>query len=624
MIVLQNPQKNVFNTNRNLVQSMDPDAPTREKRALHDLDAEDQSRLLRAVFVKIRQGRLEEAQSICEHCGQPWQAAILEGWRLCHDPNYYELDAGAEKLPLEGNPHRDIWKRCAWQKADTKTLDEYSRAIPAVFCGHLEALVNACSTWADLLWAYFKVQIDIRVEFEIRQCSMKSYHPMPEQYWNNKMSLEQIFDELAASKNDLIRLEAKNKMNCISRHVILDDIEGLLKVFEQWLDTEVLPPQTLRFLSHVVLFLRQIERIHAEEVGDKVLRAFVEHLIMLRNPQLVAFYTSTLPKETQVVLYAQFLDAVTETDDRRVCLEEALNAGLDIDRITQYVVESVRHREQPGDRQREQSGDLTELDLLKISALEYLQFYPLHRGELLYQSNALIRQFLAGENVEGVRKTLQAVPPDSVRVISDVYGTVPEMPYREECSIKENICYAAYLAAVDAFNQWTHLFHNKPKPPQADKHANNFTEKMAFELKEQEHQAAVDRWRAELDDLQKVATGMLYNVLLFPDQGWLIDPEWTAAKAFELEDEEWQNRLIQMNALRSICVPEIVILLHKCLHQSGDYQECLRLVDEVAAENRKLYECYASHKMSEFLHMVAESSLALLNAKCDPWGYSNV
>jgi nuclear pore complex protein Nup107 len=82
----------MFGGNRELVQALDPDAPYRENRPLHDLDQEDQKRLTKNIFKCIRQGKIDEAQSLCVHCGQPWQAAVLEGWRLFHDPNFDSLE----------------------------------------------------------------------------------------------------------------------------------------------------------------------------------------------------------------------------------------------------------------------------------------------------------------------------------------------------------------------------------------------------------------------------------------------------------------------------------------------------------------------------------------------------
>lgn len=41
----------------------------------------------------MRRGQIENAQSLCTHCGQSWRAAIFEGWRLHHDPNYDQNNA---------------------------------------------------------------------------------------------------------------------------------------------------------------------------------------------------------------------------------------------------------------------------------------------------------------------------------------------------------------------------------------------------------------------------------------------------------------------------------------------------------------------------------------------------
>ncbi|CAK8675543.1 unnamed protein product [Clavelina lepadiformis] len=70
-----------------MILEMDPDAPTRTRKPLADLDREDESRLLKCVFSFIRGGRINEAEDLCVSHGQPWRAATLEGWKLHHDPN---------------------------------------------------------------------------------------------------------------------------------------------------------------------------------------------------------------------------------------------------------------------------------------------------------------------------------------------------------------------------------------------------------------------------------------------------------------------------------------------------------------------------------------------------------
>ena len=77
-----------------LVTQLDPDAANREPgRRLHPLDKEDEMRLLRSVFSRLRCGQLEEAQQLCFRAGQPFRAAMLEGWKLFHDPNMKKSSA---------------------------------------------------------------------------------------------------------------------------------------------------------------------------------------------------------------------------------------------------------------------------------------------------------------------------------------------------------------------------------------------------------------------------------------------------------------------------------------------------------------------------------------------------
>ncbi|XP_059621450.1 nuclear pore complex protein Nup107 [Phlebotomus argentipes] len=595
--------------NREMVASLDPDAPQRERKPLHDFDTEDQQRLTRDVFLKIRQGRIEEAQALCEHCGQPWQAALLEGWRLHHDPNYEVLGGMTEKAQIEGNPRRDAWKKFAWRMADSRLGDEFARAIVGVFSGHLESLLALPElSWLDVIWAYLKVQIDIRVESEIRDCSLKTYIAMPEAYWKGKVSLEQIFENIAAHRSERIRREAETLMSQVVKHVILDNVPHLMQDISEWLAKEKLSGQTLRFLAHLVLFMRQIGRSHREDVADRVVRAYVEWLFGTQDARLVAFYSATLPSDMQTMLFSKFLGQIGGTEERQRSLEEALKAGLDVATIAATTV-------------RQTLGTEVE-DAVKIDCLELLTFYPQHRAELLWQGNSLIRALIAARRVESVRRAIECIPSDSLDVLAQQFGSKEDIPWREECAIKEFLCHQTYLSAIDGFNAWTHLFHSRPKAPES-RTGVNFTERVAQQEKEKAFAAELQLWKEALEEQTRETRDLLYNILVFPEHGWLVDPE--CLDSVEIRDkEDWHLRSVQMDALRRLCIPEIVLLLHKVLHLSGEFRECVRLMDELASEQHRLFELFSQHKLAEVLTKVAESSLALMNDKCDPWGYSTM
>ncbi|ALC39773.1 Nup107 [Drosophila busckii] len=637
---LENLQGAAFGRGHEICKQLDPDAPVREGKPLHALDMEDNQRLGRAIFAGVRNGQIDKALKLCKHYGQTWRAAILEGWRLYEDPNYEQDVADTEKhekLPIEGNPRRDVWKRCAWMLADSKKYDEYTRATAGMFCGHLDALkCLLSSSWQDSLWAHLKVQIDIRVESEIRSNCLKRYHPMPDEYWNGKMTLEQIFDELTVAKDVAVRDYAQSQLGVIQQHIILDSCGELLQHMCRWLDaapkdaTPVSPHQ-LRIMAHIVLFMREIGRMdqqpQQQQQAERIVAAYVEVLIQRGEPQPIAYYAAGLPNKLQVQLYAKYLMQLDQKRPRELALEAALHAGLDVEQITKHAVESIRLGNSPPSALGEpQTGKISATDKRRIQALEYLTHLTEQRGELLWQANAMMRVYLASKKLECVRQVFAMVPSDVPTQLISIYGSLEHLPPREECSLKEYLCYKIYLAGVDRFNDWLRLQQKRPQPPQAQTRKtmsgqDKFTERMNEQHKEQTYRNELARWEQLVAEQSKLTIDALYNVLLFPEKGWLTDP-FTAKQPENAAGLNWDHRKLQMEKLRSICLPEMALLLHEVMMKSGDYASCVRLADEIADERRQLYKVYTKHNIAELLSKIAESSLELLNTKVDPWGYA--
>lgn len=58
-----------------------------------------------------------------------------------------------------------------------------------------------------------------------------------------------------------------------------------------------------------------------------VLKAYISLLVKEKQVDLIAFYVSHLPADMAVSQYAQFLEEVIETEQRKHCLELATQAG---------------------------------------------------------------------------------------------------------------------------------------------------------------------------------------------------------------------------------------------------------------------------------------------------------
>ncbi|XP_069485822.1 nuclear pore complex protein Nup107 isoform X2 [Ambystoma mexicanum] len=616
----QRNMSNYIGGGRPLVTELDPDAPIRQKMPLDDLDREDDIRLLKYLFTLIRAGMTDEAQRLCKRCGQAWRAATLEGWKLYHDPN---INGGSELQAVEGNPYRCVWKACCWRMAEDEQFNRYERAIYATLSGNLKQLLPVCDTWEDTVWAHFRVMVDSLVEQEIRTSVMTMHEneELPREYMEANWTLEKVFEELQATNKTRVLEENKEHYHVIQKCIILGDVDGLMDEFSEWLsgDKKRLLGHLLRFMTHLILFFRTLGVQTKEEVSVEVLKTYIEVLVNGKHTDLIAFYASHLPTELGVTQYAAFLENVTELDQRYRCLELAKEAGLDVATVTKTVVENIRKKDageftHHGLAPALDSGT-TEDDRLKIDVIEWLVFDPAHRAEALKQSNAIMRNFLATKKHEAAKEVFGKIPQDSIAEIYNQWeeqGMDSALPAEDDNAIKEHLCIRAYLEAHETFNEWFMHMNSAPQKPTLIGQA-SFTEKVAHEHKESRYEMDFGMWQGILDSLTVDVKEKMYNILLFVNGGWMVDVREDA--------EEDLERAHQMALLRRLCLPMICFLLHTVLHNTKQYQECLRLADVISSEHQKLYMEFSKDQLRQLLQKLRESSLMILDQELDPLGY---
>lgn len=183
------------------------------------------------------------------------------------------------------------------------------------------------------------------------------------------------------------------------------------------------------------------------------------------------------------------------------------------------------------------------------------------------QSNTLIFSFLAQKKLDAAQLTVNKVPEDTLDKLLSEHKDAPKI----NLTIKEHLSYKTYLEAHEAFSEWFKQFNSKPIPPEEVSENAPFTEKVVHEHRVSQFKAELDRWILTTRHLAKSAKTALYNVLLFPEGGWLV-----GAKNAEL--------------LRATCIPEITLLLYSVLHESKMYDECVQMADILASEKYGLYK----------------------------------
>uniref|UniRef100_A0A146KNT1 Nuclear pore complex protein n=1 Tax=Lygus hesperus TaxID=30085 RepID=A0A146KNT1_LYGHE len=601
-----------YGSTRQIVKSLDPDAPTREGRPLHDLDAEDEKRLLRQVFAEIRKGNIDKAQEICIHCGQAWRAATLDGWRLFHDPNYAYKDT-TSKLPVEGNPHRPIWKMCAWKMCEDSRAPPEDKAVMGALCGHLPSILPYCTSWEDLLWAHTKVSVDVAVEQNIRDNSLKDFPPMPPHYWNYERKIEDILREIGSSE------EGRTPIRVIQELLIVGQSSELLSRCAVWVEG-MCQPQFLRFLAHVVLVLRMAGYSEPDHLGDDIIKAYIKSMFEDPDPDLIAFYCTKLSADDQVELYSEYLETVSEPHERQNCLRAAEKFDLKVSKITERVVHKIRNQESQNieGTRGELVPEISEDDAKKISALEWMMFYSHQRAEAMWETNAIVRNFIAHKKLTAARLALLKVPPESPEVVllhynctmdEDEAVRTSKLPPKANSAIKEYLCLKAYVDAHESFSMWFHQFHNtKPSPPTKPPNSKDFTENIAYEHRLKRHHDDLERWRSTMIHQTQRLQKQFNNIIVFPD-GWLVD---------RLVDEE--PRKSHLERLRSLCIPEICMLLINVLSSMELYTEIMNLMGLLMDESSAYYKVFSRQQLRDLTCKVKETSLILLKNEGNPFG----
>ncbi|KAI6650813.1 Nuclear pore complex protein [Oopsacas minuta] len=609
-----------------LVSEMDPDAPLRQKKQLSDLDQKDELMLSQCIWYQLRGGRIEEAQEILEKVGQPLKASIFEGGRFYHDPNYdVEPEDVTNPAPIEGNLKRDIWKFIVWKMSEETQFNVYERATYGTLSGNLQAILPACKTWDDWLWASYKVMLDVYYESEIRHTphNRRGNAPkeLPSIYWQQNLQPEIIFADIQAVKHENIRTYANSTFGLIQFHLITSQLEELIDTICSWFENgeeNDSNPGThlLRFTTHFVIYCRHIELPVNDEKCDTIICAYIRELTRLNYFEMIGTYTACLADiSQQVTCYSNLLQLLPNAESQKRCLDVAKDAGLNINSIIRRTVEAIKGENIICNIQDVSNSDsLSEFDLKKIQIIDWLLYDDDQLSEALAQGLALIRLFLCRNKYLAASNVFMKLPRNILHILLDQWkrskgNTATSADF--ENVIKEYLCFSAYFEARDAFDDWfTYYYQKKPHPPQSPFN-NDFISDVVSEERISEFNKQMETWQEIMESYQLTAKNKIEKVLLF-EGGWMLD-------RYDLGDVE---RARQKELLRRNCIPNLCFLLYSLLKDCGYYHNCLRIANLVVCEDYKLYQLFTTQELTKLICLMRESTILMSERKeSDYLGY---
>ncbi|CAB3254943.1 unnamed protein product [Arctia plantaginis] len=621
----------LFNKEKNkaMVTCMDPDAPRRQKKIVHSDDQKDDNDLCKRIFTEVRCGKFTEAVSLCISTGQAWRGAVLQGWRLLH---YYPKEDAYSPLDISGNPSRDLWKWCALQLANNTTENLYYRATVGVLSGHLPSALSVCQgSWEDILWAHLKVQIEVRVDKFLRE-----HHATVDANTTPTDVLALLQSELQVEELSLVQVFSAVKalmdnkkeslyQNC-QRHLMLGHVRAIMQDSLEWIEN--CDERFVRFLAHLILILRVMGKDPQHDIGDKILEKYVTQLVTklidgsVEQPELIAYYTSNVPVTRQIILYSELMDHIHKSEYRQGVVKAGVDAGIDVATSARVAIKKAIADIQLGygnlDLTFTQTSAVEKDKTLiqkVISSLEWLSLISNQHEEALWLSNAMIRTFIFIGNTNAALACVTNVDDMFPEIMSNISSNSAEL--------REHLCLKAYLEALEGFATWyRHFISGQPKDVEPLQSDASFSDKVHHEQRCAQVEQQKARWLNAVQHQAKHTKNLLYNVLLFPG-GWLQDDRDSSTSQKFSEDEK-QERSKQLETLRRLCIPEVVILILKILQSSDnidDHKEAVKLSNLIAGENRCLYKVFTKNKLMEVLERIKESSLTLLEKGKDMFGY---
>ncbi|CAH2084499.1 unnamed protein product [Euphydryas editha] len=614
--------------NTSMITCMDPDAPRRQNKTIHSDDKKDDSDLCKRLFTHVRCGKFQEAVSLCISAGQAWRGAVLQGWKLLH----YQPGEVEGTLEITGNSSRDLWKWCSLGIANNISENIHYRATVGILCGHLPSALPACQgNWEDLLWAHLRVQIESRVDkFLHEHHATAEANTTPSDVLDllqselqiDEMSLQQIFN----SVKSLMDGKRESNYQMCQRNLMLGQIRTIMQDSLKWLESA--EERFIRFLAHLVIVLRQMGKDPQHDIGDQILEKYVTQLIdgvfegACECPELIAYYTSTVPVERQIALYAQLMDRIQKSEHRDKVVKAGCKAGIDIAASARVAIKKAISDIQQGygnlDLTFTQTTAVEKDKTLVnnvISSLEWLSLISNQIEEALWLSNAMIRTFIFIGNTNAALQCVNS--------ISNIYEDFTNKVPKNSSELREHICLKSYLESIEAFATWyRHFVSGQPKDVEPLAPDASFSDKVHHEQRCAQVEQQKARWKNAVLHQSRHTKQLLYNVLLFPG-GWLQD-ENDSTSSHNFTQEEKEERIKQLDTLRRLCIPEVAILIFKILQSSDDvenHKEALKISNLIASENRGLYKVFTKSKLLEILDRIKESSLFLVEKGKDILGY---
>ncbi|KAJ1965379.1 Nucleoporin nup84 [Dipsacomyces acuminosporus] len=635
-------------SNERVVSEADPDATSRQKKALAPEDSEYEGSLLRTLYEYVRRGHVGSAMDLCIESDEPWRAASLKGGLFWRDPKL-ELERdmpvdsaegqnSVDMQPLDtaGNVNRALWKHTCAALAQDNCNDLYERALYAALSGRLDEAILVCENWEDYVWAYINTMIETRIDQGIKYSS-SLYVPASGTSFSHIQSkyppirdLKQIFDALSTHESAAIRHESSEPFHKLQSAIVLNGMPSFIEDYANGLRTEELSSEEsdlLRFVVHSALYLRQLGIDLPMDSVDTLLEEYIGQLSK-DHRELVALYTAQLPRQKQAEVYSQFLQGITDPAQVRLqFLQLADKNGLNVDAIAKRAADLIllRHAVADGSRDGgsgapditfalvEPAESISDEELDQIRAIEWITSSQQLYEYALVQICKLARRFLLRGRTNAAAQLFNSLPDDFVqqkwvKEMQESGSAASGAPSSGDEALEGSFEMVGRPAAlsttiaasnvssdtVSCLHEYIHLL----SLCDAYAYYSTWAEALCKRPVDTGKQGARLHaqwleWKETVTLTTERAIHMFRNSLL--DVDWLSDQSLYIKSDPIGSADEQQRRIVELSRLRELYIPETVFRLHSILFDTRDplphnLKRSLDLAQLVADESLCIYK----------------------------------
>ncbi|KAF2222866.1 107-domain-containing protein [Elsinoe ampelina] len=342
-----------------LVTQLDPDAVSRQGKALEKGDQIKERDLWKACFWMLRKGQTWE--EVCEWISQrnqDWRAASLG-------------IAAAHKLPVgsAGPAKGALWRRMCLIAARTGTSDEFEAAVYGLLGGDLDSVKRVCRTWNDHAFAHYNAQLLAQYDNFVLQfvplqlpLDLVRKHGVGTDATNNLLqSPKSLVANLA--KMPSLSKELHNPFKLLQASLIGGTVGDLCRnvgcaiAETAWKDepsTVIRPvhrtkmkdgrgspdeavisddPDALRTISHTLIILRALDQSHFSESCsdelDNVIAGYIQLLRVTGKRDLTPMYGSLMAEERCIDSLSQVMADDQDAEDSQMFIKIMNRYGID-------------------------------------------------------------------------------------------------------------------------------------------------------------------------------------------------------------------------------------------------------------------------------------------------------